>query len=61
MFITNFSTEIHSVEVIVNPSLSGVDDFSKEIRKTSKTLSEIHGFFDSSESLVATYPIRLDF
>lgn len=56
----NFSTEIHSVEVIVNPSLSGVDDFSKEIRKTSKPCQKFM-VFDSSESLVATYPIRLDF
>lgn len=55
----NFSTETHGIEVIVNPSLSGVDDYAKEIRKTSKP-SQKFLIFDKEESLLNTYSIRLD-
>lgn len=55
----NFSTEVHGIEVVVNPSLSGVDDYAKEIRKTSKPCQKFM-IFDRDESLLNTYPIRLD-
>lgn len=55
----NKSDEVHGVEIIVNPTLSGVDDYAKEIRKTSKPAQKFL-IFDEGEGLLSTYSIRLD-
>lgn len=51
--------EIHEVEVIVNSSFSGVDEYSKDIRKTSKAAQKLI-VFDQNEGRLCTYNIRLD-
>lgn len=55
----NKSDEVHGVEVIVNPTLSGVDDYAKEIRRTSKPAQKFL-IFEEDEGLISTYSIRLD-
>jgi UDP-2,3-diacylglucosamine pyrophosphatase LpxH len=52
-------TEVHGVEVIVNPSFSGVDDFSVNNRKTAKPAQKLI-IFDPVEGRLCTYSIRLD-
>jgi len=51
--------EIHSVEVIVNPSLLGVDTYSKDLRKTSKPAQKLL-IFTPDDGRECTYSIRLD-
>ena len=51
--------EIQGVEVIVNSSLSGVDSYAKEIRKTSKPAQKLI-IFSHEEGRLCTYNIRLD-
>lgn len=51
--------EFHGTEVIVNSSLSGTDDYAKEIRKTSKPAQKFI-VFDKKEGRLCTYNIRLD-
>lgn len=55
----NYENEVHGIEHIVNSSLSGVDDFSKDIRKTSKPAQKFM-IFDKDEGRLCTYNIRLD-
>lgn len=55
----NASDEDHCVEIIVNPSLSGVDSYAKEIRKTSKPAQKLL-IFNDKKGLECTYSIRLD-
>ncbi|MWV44958.1 hypothetical protein GRF59_15150 [Paenibacillus sp. HJL G12] len=51
--------EVHGIEIVVNSSLSGVDAYAKEIRKTSKPAQKLI-IFDNEEGRLATYNIRLD-
>lgn len=51
--------ETHSTEVIINSSLSGVDSYAKQIRKTSKPAQKLI-IFSKEESRLCTYNIRLD-
>jgi predicted phosphodiesterase len=51
--------EEHGVEVIVNSSFSGVDEYAKDIRKTSKPAQKLI-IFDKDETRLTTYNIRLD-
>ena len=50
--------EEHGCEVVVNSSLSGVDDFAKEIRKTGKAAQKFI-VFDKEEGRLCTYNIQL--
>jgi predicted phosphodiesterase len=50
--------EIHMVEIIVNSSFSGVDDYAKEIRMTSKSAQKFI-IFDKDEGRLCTYNIQL--
>lgn len=50
--------ETHGVEIIVNSSLSGTDEYSKEIRKTSKSAQKFV-VFDDEEGRLCTYNIKL--
>jgi Calcineurin-like phosphoesterase len=54
----NYENEVHGIEHIVNSSLSGVDDFSKDIRKTSKPAQKFM-IFDKDEGRLCTYNIQL--
>jgi len=54
-----YENEIHGVEVIMIPSLSGVDQYSKEIRKTNKPAQRLI-IFDNFEGRLCTYNILLD-
>ncbi len=54
----NASDEIHSCDVIVNSSLIGVDDHSKNIRKTSKPAQKFM-IFAENEGMECMYPILL--
>ena len=49
--------EDHCCEVIVNSTLSGVDDFAKDTRKTSKS-SQKFLVFDKEEGRLCTYNIK---
>jgi predicted phosphodiesterase len=51
--------EDHGVEIIVNRSFSGVDDYAKELRLTSKAAQKLL-IFDKEEGRLATYDIKLD-
>lgn len=51
--------EDHGVEIIVNRSFSGVDDYAKELRLTSKSAQKLL-IFDKEEGRLATYDIKLD-
>lgn len=51
--------EDHSCEIIVNSSFSGVDDYAKDIRKTSKAAQKFI-VFDKDERRLCTYSIQLD-
>jgi predicted phosphodiesterase len=51
--------EIHGVEVIVNSSFSGVDEYSKDIRATSKAAQKLI-IFDQEETRLCTYSIKLN-
>jgi predicted phosphodiesterase len=51
--------EFHMCEVIINSSLSGTDDYAKEIRRTSKAAQKFI-VFDKDEGRLCTYNIRLD-
>lgn len=51
--------ETHSCEVIINPSLVGVDSYSKQVRKTSKPAQKFI-LFNKEEGRECTYSIRLD-
>lgn len=55
----NAEEEVHSVELIVNQSLSGVDDFAKKVRKTGKPAQKFM-IFEKKCGRYATFPIRLD-
>jgi hypothetical protein len=55
----NIEDEIHSCEVIVNQSLIGVDDHSKNIRKTSKPAQKFM-IFNKEDGRECSYSIRLD-
>lgn len=52
-------TEKHSCEVIVNSSLSGVDDYAKELRRTSKAAQKFI-VFDKDLGRLCTYNIVLN-
>lgn len=54
----NYENEIHEVDHIVNSSLSGVDDFAKDIRKTSKPSQKFMIF--TTEGRLCTYNIQLN-
>jgi hypothetical protein len=54
----NVEDEIHSCEVIVNQSLIGSDDYSKNIRKTSKPAQKFM-VFNSEDGRECTYSIKL--
>lgn len=49
--------EDHGVEIIVNRSFSGVDEYSKDIRKTSKA-GQMFIVFDREEARMASYDIK---
>jgi hypothetical protein len=51
--------EVQGVELIVNSSLSGVDSYAKDIRRTSKPAQKLI-IFSPEESRLCTYSIRLD-
>lgn len=51
--------EYHEVEVIVNSSFSGVDEYAKDIRRTSKAAQKLI-IFDKDESRLCTYNIQLN-
>jgi predicted phosphodiesterase len=51
--------EFHNAEIIVNSSLSGVDSYAKDIRRTSKPAQKFI-VFDKVETRLNTYNIRLD-
>lgn len=53
----NYENEVHSIEHIVNNCLSGVDDFAKDIRKTSKAAQKFMIFTDKGR--LCTYNIQL--
>jgi predicted phosphodiesterase len=55
----HFEDEVHEVEIIINSSLSGVDTYAKEIRKTSKPAQKLI-IFNEEEGRECTYNIRLD-
>jgi hypothetical protein len=55
----NIEDEIHSCEVIVNPSLIGVDEFSKDKRWSSKPAQKFM-IFNKEEGRECSYNIRLD-
>jgi UDP-2,3-diacylglucosamine pyrophosphatase LpxH len=49
--------EDHGVEIIVNRSFSGVDDYAKDIRRTSKP-AQMFIVFDKEEGRLASYDIK---
>jgi len=51
--------EVHGCEIIVNPSLAGVDQFSKDHRWSSKPAQKFM-VFNVDEGRECTYSIRLD-
>lgn len=51
--------EIHSCEVIVNPSLAGTESYAKKKRKSSKPAQKFM-VFNEEEGRELTYNIRLD-
>ena len=51
--------ETHEVEIIVNSSFSGVDEYAKDIRRTSKAAQKLI-IFDKEESRLCTYNIQLN-
>lgn len=51
--------EDHCCEIIVNSSFSGVDDYAKDIRKTSKAAQKLL-IFDKQETRLCTYNIILN-
>lgn len=51
--------EIHSIEIIINRSLSGVDEYSKEIRRTSYA-GQSFMIFDEEVGRECTYNIKLN-
>lgn len=51
--------EIHGVEVTINRSLSGVDQYAKSIRKTSKA-GQTFMIFSKEEGRECTYNIKLN-
>lgn len=55
----HFENEVHGVEIVVNSSFSGVDEYAKQIRKTSKPSQKLI-IFDKYEGRLLTYNIRLD-
>ena len=52
-------TETHNCEVVVNSSLSGVDDYAKELRRTSKAAQKFI-VFDKDLGRLCTYNIVLN-
>ncbi len=54
----NYENEIHKVHHIVNSSLSGVDDFAKDIRKTSIPAQKFMIF--TPKGRLATYNIEFE-
>jgi len=50
--------EIHKIEVIVNSSFSGVDEYAKELRITSKAAQKFI-IFDKDEGRLCTFNIQL--
>lgn len=54
----NASDEVHGCEVIVNSSLIGSDDYSKNKRKTSKPAQKFAIF--NEDGLLCTYSIKLN-
>jgi predicted phosphodiesterase len=55
----NFEDEVHQVDIVVNPSLSGVDTHAKEIRRTSKPAQKFM-IFCRDEGRYAQFNLRLD-
>jgi len=53
----NYENESHEVEHVVNSSLSGVDDYAKDIRKTSKAAQKFMIFTQAGR--LCTYNIQL--
>jgi predicted phosphodiesterase len=51
--------EDHGVEVIVNRCFSGVDDYAKELRRTSKAAQKLI-IFDKHEGRLCSYDIKLE-
>lgn len=51
--------EVHGSKVIVNSSLSGVDSYAKEIRRTSNPAQKLL-VFEQEEGLLCTYDIQLN-
>jgi hypothetical protein len=58
-FHHNIEDEIHSCEVIVNPSLIGTDNYSKDLRRSSKPAQKFM-IFNPEEGRECSYNIRLD-
>ena len=54
----NCSDEVHSCDIVVNSSLIGADDHSKDIRKTSKPAQKFMIFVEG-EGMECMYPIKL--
>ena len=50
--------EVHGSEVIINSSLSGVDDYAKELRYVN-TPAQKFMIFNKDEGRVCTYNIKL--
>ncbi|STO12853.1 Calcineurin-like phosphoesterase superfamily domain [[Flavobacterium] thermophilum] len=51
--------EVHGVEVIMNSSFAGTDEYTKNIRKTSKAAQKLI-IFDKDEGRLCTYNIILN-
>lgn len=54
----NMEKEVHSADIVVNPSLSGVDEYAKELRLTGKPAQKLL-IFDKDDGRLCTYPIKL--
>lgn len=54
----NYENTEHDITVIVNESLSGVDEYAKDIRKTGRPGQKFI-IFDKYEGRLCTYPIKL--
>jgi hypothetical protein len=57
-FHHNAEDEVHGCEIVMNPSLIGVDDYSFKIRRTSKPAQKFMIFDDSGRE--CTYSINLN-
>jgi len=55
----NYENEEHGITLVINNSLSGTDEYAKNIRKTGFSAQKFL-IFDKNEGRLCTYIIRLD-